>query len=148
MPFRWVASWGSDDGNPHTKPDNCDVWQYTSKGSVSGIGNGGVDCDIVFNEKMTALIGGNNENNNDNNGGVDMVNIELPVLRKGDTGGEVQTIQMLLNEIGFRDQNGAYLKTDKIFGSKTEYALINYQRARGLTVNGICDFETWNRILK
>ena len=76
------------------------------------------------------------------------VTIELPVLQKGSEGGEVKTIQMLLNEIGFRDQNGKRLDNDGIFGDKTKYALTNYQKARGLTVSGICDYETWNRILK
>ena len=76
------------------------------------------------------------------------VNIELPVLQLGSTGGEVKTIQMLLNEIGFRDQNGKRLDNDGIFGAKTEYALTNYQKARGLHVTSICDYETWNRILK
>lgn len=76
------------------------------------------------------------------------VDINLPVLVKGSTGGEVLTIQMLLNEIGFRDQNGKRLSYDRIFGDKTQYALTEYQKARGLTVSGICDFETWNRILK
>lgn len=76
------------------------------------------------------------------------VDINLPVLVKGSQGGEVLTIQMLLNEIGFRDQSGKRLEYDRIFGDKTQYALTQYQKARGLTVTGICDFETWNRILK
>ena len=76
------------------------------------------------------------------------VTVQLDVLTKGMKSGQVQTIQMLLNEIGFRDQNGKRLETDGVFGDKTKYALTNYQKARGLTVTGICDFETWNRILK
>lgn len=76
------------------------------------------------------------------------VSIELPVLDIGSEGGEVLTIQMLLNEIGFKDQNGKRLDYDRIFGPKTQYALTNYQKARGLTVTGICDYATWNRILK
>lgn len=54
--YMWIASWGRDDGEPHTKPDYCDIWQYTSKGSVNGIGSGCVDCDIVYNEDMHLLI--------------------------------------------------------------------------------------------
>lgn len=157
IPFRWVASWGKDDGQPHTKPDGADIWQYTSRGHVDGI-NGVVDCDIIYNFGMTALIGGSNDDgqtdggsdqqDDDSNKGGDTVDITLTVLRKGSKGGEVKTIQMLLNEIGFRDQNGAYLKNDGIFGAKTEYAVKNYQRKRGLTVDGVVGFETWNRILK
>lgn len=141
IPFRWVASWGSDDGKPHTKPSNCDIWQYTSKGKINGI-SGVVDCDLLYNETMTALIDKPEPTPEQT------VNVELHVLKNGSKGGEVKTIQMLLNGIGFRDQNGAYLICDGIFGIKTEYAVKNYQRARGLTVDGIVDFETWNRILK
>lgn len=54
--YIWIAYWGTDDGEPHTKPDYCDVWQYTSKGNVPGIGSGCVDCDIVYNEDMKLLI--------------------------------------------------------------------------------------------
>ena len=54
--FFWFASWGSNDGKPHTKPQWCDVWQYTSKGSVSGVGSNCVDCDILYNEDMSLLI--------------------------------------------------------------------------------------------
>ena len=54
--YFWMASWGSDDGEPHNKPEWCDIWQYTSRGSVHGIGNGCVDCDILYNEEMKLLI--------------------------------------------------------------------------------------------
>lgn len=54
--YFWMASWGNDDGQPHTKPQWCDIWQYTSKGSVNGVGNGCVDCDILYNEDMKLLI--------------------------------------------------------------------------------------------
>ena len=76
------------------------------------------------------------------------VDITLPVLYKGCTGGEVYTLQILLNELGFRDQNGNRLQYDMIFGDKTKYALTQYQKARNLDVTGICDLATWNRILK
>lgn len=53
--YFWFASWGNDDGEPHTKPQWCDVWQYTSKGSVHGIGYNCVDCDILYNSEMKLL---------------------------------------------------------------------------------------------
>ena len=53
--YFWFASWGSDDGQPHNKPQWCDVWQYTSKGSVHGVGYDCVDCDIVYNTDMQLL---------------------------------------------------------------------------------------------
>ncbi|MBO7735143.1 MAG: hypothetical protein J6S67_21445 [Methanobrevibacter sp.] len=54
--YFWLAYWGNNDGQPHDKPDYCDVWQYTSKGSVHGIGYDCVDCDILYNEDMKLLI--------------------------------------------------------------------------------------------
>lgn len=74
---------------------------------------------------------------------VKTVNVELDVLRKGSTGGQVQTIQALLN--GFI---GSDLDIDGIFGSKTEQAVKDYQDARDLTVDGIVGVQTWTRILK
>ncbi len=71
------------------------------------------------------------------------VTVELDVLRKGSTGGQVQTIQALLN--GFI---GTKLSIDGIFGTKTEDAVKEYQRTRGLNVDGIVGEKTWNRILK
>lgn len=145
--YCWVAKWG---GN---KPDwEISIWQYSSNGSVAGIGNGNVDLDILYNTNMTALIdggndGGDDQQDDDQQGG-DTVNVELHKLKKGSTGGEVETIQILLNALGFRDQNGAYLTIDGIFGAKTEYAVKSYQRARGLAVDGIVGTQTWNRILK
>ena len=61
--YIWLASWGSDDGEPHKKPDYCDIWQYTSKGSVSGIANNSVDCDIIYNTEMNLLINNDSEMN-------------------------------------------------------------------------------------
>ena len=71
------------------------------------------------------------------------VTVELDVLQRGSTGGQVQTIQALLN--GFI---GSRLSVDGIFGAKTEEGVKEYQRTRGLTVDGIVGEKTWNRILK
>jgi len=79
---------------------------------------------------------------------VKTVNVELDELSKGDNNGQVMTIQILLNGLGVRDQNGARLAEDGIFGSKTDYAVKEYQRTRGLTVDGIVGLKTWTRILK
>ena len=74
---------------------------------------------------------------------VKTVNVELDVLRKGANGGQVMTIQALLNCF-----IGSDLSIDGIFGSKTEQAVKDYQDARDLTVDGIVGAETWARILK
>lgn len=140
--YCWVAKWGGK------QPDwGIDIWQFTSTGHCEGV-EGNVDCNVVINTDMTALIDGGDDQQNDDQQGGDTVNVELHKLRKGSTGGEVETIQILLNALGFRDQNGAFLAVDGIFGAKTEYAVKSYQRARGLAVDGIVGAQTWNRILK
>ena len=146
--YLWVAYWGNDDGEPHTKPEFCDIWQYTSRGSVDGVGSRCVDCNILYNEDMTALIGGSDSSDEDTDGKDDdtdknIVKVELDVLRRGSTGVQVETIQALLN--GFIDSD---LVIDGIFGSKTEQAVRDYQRSRDLDVDGIVGVQTWTRILK
>lgn len=54
--YIWLAYWGSNDGQPHNKPDYCDIWQFTSRGTVYGVGENCVDCDIVYNTDMKLLI--------------------------------------------------------------------------------------------
>ena len=78
----------------------------------------------------------------------DTVTIELSVLRKGSKGDEVKTLQRLLKALGYKDHNGAVLSIDGDFGSKTECALRAYQKAKGLTVDGICGKNSWTALLK
>lgn len=53
---RWVANWGSNDGKPHNKPSNCDLWQYTSKGKINGIA-GRVDLNDLINPNIKGYTG-------------------------------------------------------------------------------------------
>ena len=142
--FLWVANWGKDDGEPHAKPEWCDVWQYTSKGSVHGVGYDCVDCNILYNEDMKALI----DDKDDDQDLPKSVSIDMDILQIGDTGNQVETLQILLNAFGFRDQDGNELKVDSIFGSRTDYAVKSYQEARDIEPDGIVGFQTWSRLLK
>jgi lysozyme len=53
---KWVAKYGSNNGRAQIKPsvNGMDMWQYTSKGEVSGI-NGYVDLNIAYKD-LPALI--------------------------------------------------------------------------------------------
>ncbi|MFS0657342.1 GH25 family lysozyme [Niallia alba] len=49
--FLWIARYGVNNGQPSTKPSvACDLWQYTSVGSVSGI-SGNVDLNALNGSK-------------------------------------------------------------------------------------------------
>ena len=65
-----------------------------------------------------------------------------PVLRKGDKGDAVKTMQSKLNEFSYN------LKTDGDFGPGTETALKDFQKKNGLTADGICGAATWAALNK
>lgn len=74
--------------------------------------------------------------------------IELPVLRKGDKGEVVKTLQIMLNGLGYRDQNKNRLEVDGSFGSKTLWCVKDYQARNKLTIDGVVGKATWTSILK
>ena len=57
------------------------------------------------------------------------------------TGTAVKALQSSLNKI-----MGTNLQVDGIFGPATHTALINFQKANGLSVDGTCGKETWPKI--
>lgn len=59
------------------------------------------------------------------------------LLKSGDRGPEVVTLQQQLNALGYRGRNGHELETGSgIFGPETEHALREFQRAHGLQPDG------------
>jgi len=67
----------------------------------------------------------------------------FPVLRRGSLNNYVLTLQDSLNTAGY--PTGVL---DGIFGEQTENAVRNYQRARGLTADGIVGCLTWTRLMQ
>lgn len=54
--YVWIPRYGSNDGKPQTPPDYpCDLWQYTSRGKVSGI-SGNVDCSKLTGTKPMSFF--------------------------------------------------------------------------------------------
>lgn len=56
---KWAAKYGSNDGVPHEKPSvsgTYDIWQYSSRGSVPGIG-GNVDMNICYRDFPSEIHG-------------------------------------------------------------------------------------------
>ena len=69
------------------------------------------------------------------------VQVTLTQLSKGSKGQEVRTLQILLNA------KGAFLDVDGSFGKLTDSAVRNYQKSRGLEVDGIVGKNTWTSLL-
>ena len=56
--FIWIPRYGSNSGNPEKRPDfPCDLWQYTSNGTVGGI-KGRVDLNQLMDESRMAWFRG------------------------------------------------------------------------------------------
>jgi len=68
------------------------------------------------------------------------------VIRRGDRGNEVKTIQYYLAFIGFFNDRLSEIAVDGIFGPATENAVKAFQREYGLTVDGIVGRGTWYRL--
>mgnify|MGYP002767149205 FL=1 len=66
-----------------------------------------------------------------------------PTIRQGSKGVYVAVLQDALNFLGYSDLN-----IDGIFGSKTRNAVVNYQRKKGLSADGIVGCNTWTILTK
>ena len=64
-----------------------------------------------------------------------------PTLRMGYKGAYVLTLQDALNALGYSTKT-----LDGAFGTNTQNALMAYQRAVGLSADGICGCNTWKKI--
>lgn len=67
---------------------------------------------------------------------VQTVQIQLPVLRKGDSGEAVEALQKLLG-----------VEADGLFGGKTHAALLAFQNANELEADGIAGVASWSILL-
>ncbi len=77
------------------------------------------------------------------------VMIELNVLRKGATGEQVKSLQRLLSALGYKMQNnGKTYGVDGSFGQGTYNAVVAFQKAKKLDVDGIVGKNTWSALLK
>lgn len=71
------------------------------------------------------------------------VMIEMRQLKFKDTGAQVKTLQRLLNALGYDCG-----EVDGIFGQGTRAAVVAFQKAKGLTADGIVGKATWTALLK
>jgi peptidoglycan hydrolase-like protein with peptidoglycan-binding domain len=74
----------------------------------------------------------------------DKVSISLDPLEKGSRGAQVKALQILLIGLGHScGKSGA----DGVFGSGTLTAAKAFQKAKGLTADGIVGKKTWSVLL-
>jgi hypothetical protein len=65
----------------------------------------------------------------------------MVIYKKGSSGESVRRIQQALQDTTYLTDN-----PDGIFGSRTENAIRNFQKATGLQVDGVVGPETWKRL--
>jgi peptidoglycan hydrolase-like protein with peptidoglycan-binding domain len=70
------------------------------------------------------------------------VSVKVSVLKKKAKGDAVRALQGVLNAHGFDCG-----EVDGSFGAKTDAAVRAFQKARGLTVDGIVGEDTWTTLL-
>lgn len=68
--------------------------------------------------------------------------ISMNTLRKGNKGTQAKVLQFLLNEKGYNCG-----EADGIFGSNTMAAVKAFQKAKGLTIDGVVGKNTWKALL-
>lgn len=69
------------------------------------------------------------------------VNSDHVTIKRGSTGNSVREAQCFLN------RTGAGLAVDGVFGSATDTAVRNFQRAKGLVVDGVVGPNTWHALI-
>lgn len=69
------------------------------------------------------------------------------ILKFGDTGCAVRSLQYYLTTISFYNSLIPRLTIDGIFGPSTESAVRSFQNAYGLTPTGVVSVETWEKLL-
>lgn len=92
-------------------------------------------ADATANVKITLVRGSSG------GGSSAAVAPDMPLLRYGSRGEAVKTLQEKLNAKGYNSGN-----VDGIFGTKTRAAVISFQKATGLGVDGIVGKLTWAKL--
>ena len=120
--YKWFAYY-KDNLDGH----ECDIWQFTSTGRVSGI-TGNVDLDV--SDKNIALDGAGSVEDELISG--DMEEYDMPEIKYGSKGKAVAVWQIIVS---------AY--PDGEFGTETKKATEIFQEEHGLVVDGIVGPKSW-----
>lgn len=128
--------------------NNVVAWQYSSKGKVDGI-YGNVDLDVAFKDLTIEMTGRVDKRPNPYKRPTHLVCTKATAKAKKysltkyvASGEEVKWVQFELVEAECFGADGVPLSIDGKFGPNSEYALVKYQEANGLTVDGVCGPKT------
>ena len=73
---------------------------------------------------------------------MDDVEVVLHKLSKGSQGEQVETLQRLLNALGYASGD-----VDGVFGAKTHAAVVMFQKGEKLEADGVVGRLTWSALL-
>jgi murein L,D-transpeptidase YcbB/YkuD len=146
--LEYLADYEFSDGGAAGRGWRCDrdAWQTYRPGVIKGGGSGDWLHLEISNEKAESTDW------------VDSVMVSFPLgkhvpkidtgsgwvtCRKGDEGGHVRNVQMVLHDEGYKNSSGKKpIVVDGLFGVTTDRRVRQYQKANGLTVDGIVGPQT------
>ena len=140
----WIARYGPNNGkkNPSYQPQikNMVVWQYTSKARLHGVTSEFVDCNVSYDDDWFKSKPTVPDKVNPYKKPTKLLKYKVPNM-KGD---DVKWVQYYLVDKGYLDAKNAKGKTniDGVYGKGTEAAVIKFQKAVGIEIDGMVGAET------
>jgi LysM repeat protein len=142
-PLIWIARYNSILGR------DAHIWQNTSSAQVPGI-NGNVDANIAYTDAVVSSDSGASApkkeikpSNKAKSESPKKSKLSVSVLKKGDRGSAVLTMQKKLASIFFYPNKNAHNHgCDSFYGPKTEDAVRRFQLTHGLVADGIYGLKT------
>lgn len=128
--YIWVADYGKNTGvkNSTIALRKYDMHQYTSRARISGI-NDGVDMSEMY---TPVGVSGGTGNVNTEIKVNDEETYNMKTIKKGSKGAAVKIWQIIVG-----------VTPDGDFGAKTDRATREFQKAKGLTMDGIVGRNSW-----
>ncbi len=69
------------------------------------------------------------------------------LLREGDSGGLVRSLQYYLSTVAFYNNAVPSVEIDGYFGPATRNSVVGFQKEYGLSPTGVVNFETWEKLV-
>lgn len=155
FPWQCVLRYEKDESRPEPSPASADYYVVQPLDTLWGISqalgvdmvelariNGISDMNLIHPGQALKLPGTESDHLPEPES--ETVSVDLPVLRKGDTGPAVKALQSLLLNAGI--DVGSW-GVDGDFGEDTWVAVCDLQRARGTAVTGVADGAVWKALI-